>query len=124
MGTPTQAIFAFQLKYLFLNFKMLLLLGWVFLAFFWGEGTPVACGISQTRGLIRAIAAGQSHSHSNIGSESHLPPTPQQCQILNPQSEARDWTHILVPSQIRFHCATDGNSQDIIIMNIIIYSPY
>jgi len=32
-----------------------------------------------------------------------------QRQILNPLSEARDWTHnLMVPSQIRFHCATMG----------------
>ena len=35
----------------------------------------------------------------------------RQCQILNPLSEARDWTHDLkVPSQIHFHCAMTGTS--------------
>ena len=30
-------------------------------------------------------------------------------QILNPLREARDWTHnLVVPSRIRFHCATMG----------------
>ena len=33
----------------------------------------------------------------------------RQLQILNPQSEAMDQTHnLMVPSQIRFHCATMG----------------
>ena len=30
--------------------------------------------------------------------------------ILNPLSEARDWTHhLMVPSRIPFHCATAGS---------------
>ena len=33
----------------------------------------------------------------------------QQCWILNPLSEARDWTYnLIVPSQIRFHCTMVG----------------
>ena len=33
----------------------------------------------------------------------------QQCQILNPPSEARDQTcNLMVPSRIHFHCATTG----------------
>ena len=43
-------------------------------------------------------------SHSNMGSELHLRPTPQpqQCRILNPQSQARDQTrNLMVPSWIR-----------------------
>ena len=36
----------------------------------------------------------------------------QQCQILNPLSEARDWTHnLMVPSQICFHCTTKGTPE-------------
>ena len=32
-----------------------------------------------------------------------------QCQILNPLSEARDWTRkLMVPSRICLHCATTG----------------
>ena len=34
-----------------------------------------ACGGSQARGLIGAIAAGLHHSHSNMGSEPNLRPT-------------------------------------------------
>ena len=36
-----------------------------------------AYGGSQARGLIRAVAAGLHHSHSNAGSKPNLPPTPQ-----------------------------------------------
>ena len=51
----------------------------VFLVLFiWCDGffclfraTPVAHGGSQTRGQIRAIAAGLHHSHSHAGSETH-----------------------------------------------------
>ena len=36
----------------------------------------------------------------------------RQCRILNPWSEARDRTcNLMVPSQIRFHCATVGTPQ-------------
>ena len=49
-------------------------------------------------GRIGAAAAGLHHSHSNAGSEPCLRPTPQlmQRQILNPLSEARDGTCILM----------------------------
>ena len=38
------------------------------------KATPAALGVSQARGLIRAVAPGlcQSHSNSNTGSEPHL----------------------------------------------------
>ena len=32
---------------------------------------------SQARGRIGAIAVGLHHSHSNVGSDPHLQPTPQ-----------------------------------------------
>jgi len=38
---------------------------------------PAACGDSQARGLIGAVAAGLHQSHSNTGSEPRLQPTPQ-----------------------------------------------
>ena len=45
-------------------------------------------------------------SHSNARSEPSLHHSSQQCQILNPLSEARDQTHnLMVPSQIPFRCA-------------------
>ena len=62
------------------------------------KSVPVAHGSSQARGWIRAAAAGPYHSHSNVGSEPHLQPTPPlwQCQILNPRKKARNQTRILM----------------------------
>ena len=73
------------------------------------RATPEACGGSQTRGQIGATAAGPHHSHSNARSKLRLWPThsSQQHGILNPLSEARDWTrNLMAPSQICFCCAT------------------
>ena len=47
----------------------------VFLTF--SRVAPTAYGGSQARGLIGTVATGPHHSHSNVGSESHLRPTPQ-----------------------------------------------
>ena len=41
------------------------------------RAAPMAYGDSQARGRIRAVAAGLHHSHSNMGSEPRLQPTPQ-----------------------------------------------
>ena len=74
----------------------------------------MAYGGSQARDLIRSTAAGLRQSHSNAGSEPHLRSTPQlkQHRILNPLSEARDGNcNLIVPSQIRFCCATMGTLQ-------------
>ena len=38
---------------------------------------PVACGSSQPRGLVGAVATGLHQSPSNAGSKPHLRPTPQ-----------------------------------------------
>ena len=48
------------------------------------RAAPSAYGGSQARGLIRAIAASLSHSHSNVGSELHLRPTPQLMAMPDP----------------------------------------
>ena len=47
------------------------------------RAVPVAYGSSQGRGQIGAIAAGLHHSHSNVGSEPHLQPTPQLTAMLD-----------------------------------------
>ena len=62
----------------FLSFYLLLLL---FFAISWAA--PVAYGGSQARGLIRAVATGLRQSHSNVGSEPHLQPTPQLMATLD-----------------------------------------
>ena len=46
-----------------------------FFAIFWAA--PAACGGSQARGPIGAVAIGLRQSHSNAGSEPRLQPTPQ-----------------------------------------------
>ena len=45
---------------------------------------PTAYGGSQARGLIKAVAAGLYHSHSNTGFELRLRPTPQLTATLDP----------------------------------------
>ena len=45
----------------------------------------MACGGSQARGQIGATAAGLHHSHSNVGSEPRLRPTPQLAAMPDPQ---------------------------------------
>ena len=63
-----------------------------FFFFFFFRATPAAYGGSRARGLIGPAAAGLPLSHSKMGSELCLRPTPQltEHQILNPLSEARD----------------------------------
>ena len=59
---------------------------WVIILFiyFFFKATPTAYGSSQAKGLIRAGAAGLCHSHSNVGSEPCLPPTPQLTAMPDP----------------------------------------
>ena len=59
------SVFFFQL------FSFFLLFVFVFRA------APMAHRDSQARDQIGAVDAGLHHSHSNMGSESHLQPTPQ-----------------------------------------------
>ena len=62
----------------------------LFCLFAFSRAAPVADGVSQARGLIRAVAAGLPQSHSNAGSEPRLQPTPQLTQMVNPLSKGRD----------------------------------
>ena len=63
-----------------------------FCPFAFSRAAPMAYGGSQARGLIRAVATGLHHSHSNGGSEPHPRPTPQLTATpdLNPLSKVRD----------------------------------
>ena len=72
-----------------------------FFCIFWGA--PKAYGGSQARCQIRAVAASLCHlNHSS-----------PQCQILNPLSEARVRTCILMDtSQILFHWAKTGTPEE------------
>ena len=66
------------------------------LLFFRAE--PTAYGSSQARGQIRAAAASLHHSHSNMGSEPQMRPTPQlmAMPILSSLNGAKDRTHVLM----------------------------
>ena len=50
---------------------------WFVCFFAFSRAAPAVYGGSQARGLIRSIAAGLRQSHSNVGSEPRLQPTPQ-----------------------------------------------
>ena len=67
---------------------------------------------SQTRGWIRATAAGLYQSHSNAGSEPCLWPRLQITAMPDPQhidQDWGDWTRIFMDTiHIRFCCATTG----------------
>ena len=84
----------------------------LFVCLFGGGAAPeVAYGSSQPRGWIEAVAAGLHHSHSNARSKPvcDLHHNSWQHQILNPLSEARDQTCILMDvSQVHYYCATTG----------------
>ena len=88
-----------------------------FLSFCLSRAAPTAYGGSQARDLIGAVAAGLCHSHSNAGSVLCLWPnhSPWQHQILNPLSEARDRTWILMDAS---RWATVGTPQPYISWNI------
>ena len=58
----------------FVLFCFLVWFGFILLLF---KAAPAAYRSSQTRGQIRAIAAGLHHIHSNTGSETPLQPTPR-----------------------------------------------
>ena len=84
----------------------------------------MAYGGSQARGQIRAVATGLHHSHNNLESELRLQFTLQltERQILNPLSEAGDWTCVLMDaSQIRFHWAMTGTSQNLSFLIYLLF---
>ena len=79
-----------------------------FFSFF--RSTLTTCGSSQARGGIGAAAARLHHS------------TPQH-QILNPLSEARDWTHVLMhTSRVRYCWAMMGTQELFLVSSLFILS--
>ena len=73
--------------------------------FFFLRAESDTYGNSQARGRVRATTAGLHHSHSKARSKPRLQPTPQLMATLdlNPLSEARDGTRILMDtSQVRY----------------------
>ena len=78
-----------------------------FFFFFFGlfRATPMARGGSQAWGQVRTVAAGLRHSHSNATSELHLQyHSSGQRRILNPLSEARDRTCVLMDTSQTHSC--------------------
>ena len=63
--------------------------GFLFVCFLLFRAAAEAYGGSQARGLIEATAAGLHHSHSNVGSELHLPSTPQLMAMPDPEPTER-----------------------------------
>ena len=69
------------------GFSFVLLFIYLFIYF---RAAVMAYGSPQSRGRIRAIAAGLCHSHINMGSRLHLHHSSWQCQILNRLGKAGD----------------------------------
>ena len=67
-------IFLFLFIYLFIFFCL----------FAFSRAAPEAYGSPQARGLMGAAATGLRQSHSNVGSKSCLPPTPQLMAMPDP----------------------------------------
>ena len=91
--------------------KFLTLFIYLFTYFCLFKATPMTCGGSQARCQIGAVSAGLYHSHSRTGSSHvcNLHCSSRQYQILNPLSEAKDWTYILMDAgQIHFCWVTLG----------------
>ena len=81
--------------------------------FFGGEPTCVAYGSSQTRGWIRATseAYATATAMQDLNCVCDLYHSSQQCQILNPLSEARDQSRILMDaSWVCNPLSLNGNS--------------
>ena len=57
----------------------------IFCLFATSWATPVAYGGFRARGRIRAVAAGLHQSHSDVGSELRLRPTPQLTAAPDPR---------------------------------------
>ena len=58
-----------------------------FLSFFFSRAKPTAYRSSRARDWVRATAAGLHHTHSNVGSESCLQPTPLLTAMLDPLTQ-------------------------------------
>ena len=76
-GIITHPNFLFPLRVIFP-------FGIFFFFFFFSFAAPVAYGGSQARVRIGTVVAGLRHSHSNMGSEPCLQPTPQLTAMPDP----------------------------------------
>ena len=93
---------------------------WILLCknfFFLFRAAPAAYGGSQARGRIRAVVAGLHHSHSNTGSEPHLPPY---TTVHSNTGSSTHWTRPgiePVSSWVHFHWTMMGSPLPILFMN-------
>ena len=77
------------------------------------RATPAAYGGSQARGPkeLQLLTYTTATATSDLSCICDLHHSSWQCKILNPLSEARDWTHnLMVPSRIHFPWAMTGTS--------------
>ena len=81
-GTDAYGPFGMSANLFIISFNLIFFLSFCLFAF--SRATPVAYGGSQARGLIGAVATGLYHSHSNVGSEPRLRPTPQLMAMSDP----------------------------------------
>ena len=73
------------------------------------RAAPTAYGSSQTRGCWSYSCWPTPQPQQHRIQAASVTYSSWQGRILNPLSEARDWTlHLMVPSQIRFRCTTTG----------------
>jgi len=79
-----RAIQHIPMTHLFITRCFYLLTCLLMMSFFFFMAAPTAYGNSLARGQIKATAAGLHHSHSNVGSEPHLWPTPQLMVLPDP----------------------------------------
>ena len=91
-----------------------------FFSFYIFKAASVAYGGSQARGWVRAAAASLRHRHSCSNVRSEQCCSSLQCWILNPLSEARDWTCIpMDTSQFSYHWATMGTPRGYVLSKVI-----
>ena len=93
-------------------------LGFCFVLFCFGGGTPKVYGGSQARGPVGATALAYitAAATSDLSHVFHLHHSSQ--QILNPLSEASDRTrNLMVPSRIRFCCAITGTPESALLLS-------
>jgi len=61
----------------YISDEFLFLFPFLFCLFAFSRAASAACGDSQARGQIGAVATSLRQRHRNVGSELHLQPTPQ-----------------------------------------------
>ena len=112
----------FGLSAPFITFFQFLFFFFFFFCFF--RATPAADGSSQARSQIRAalLAYSTALGTQDLSHICDLHHSSWKCWILNPRSEARDRTHILIDtSQVQFPWATMGIPQIHKIIYLTIY---